>query len=44
MLLVVVPYGMMADLWGKKRVVTLALVGQLLSYLWTVAVGQSMSG
>lgn len=33
----------MADLRGKKRVIILALIGQLLSYLWTVAIGQSMS-
>lgn len=39
-LLIVFPYGMVADLRGKKRVIILALVGQLLSCLWTVAVGE----
>ncbi|KAG6355929.1 hypothetical protein INS49_015313 [Diaporthe citri] len=38
LLLIVFPYGMVADLRGKKRVIILALVGQLLSCLWTVAV------
>lgn len=39
-LFIVFPYGMVADLRGKKRVIILALVGQLLSCLWTVAVGE----
>ncbi|KAJ0116991.1 hypothetical protein J7T55_003406 [Diaporthe amygdali] len=39
LLLVVVPYGKFADFRGKKKVITLALVGQLFSCLWTVAVG-----
>ncbi|KAL2279895.1 hypothetical protein FJTKL_13051 [Diaporthe vaccinii] len=38
LLLIVFPYGMVADLRGKKRVIILALVGQLLSCLWTVAI------
>lgn len=39
-LLVVLHYGMVADRRGKKRVIILALVGQLLSCFWTVAVGE----
>jgi hypothetical protein len=39
-LLIVIPYGKVADFRGKKKVILLALVGQLLSCLWTVAVGQ----
>lgn len=38
-LLIAVPYGKLADLRGKKKVIILALAGQLLSCLWTIGVG-----
>lgn len=37
-LVLTVPFGWLADKWGRKPVLVLGLLGQVLAYLWVLIV------